>query len=168
MRRRKNMDQKQKRISGPRFNIFDFLIILGIAVCLTAIIARFIFINNVKENIVFADVYFEIEDVSDVTANAFCIPNESIYLQSNDVRIGLLSIAKAEPMKVRTENESGALVEALHPVRKTVTGKAQIKGVWHEDGFLVDGTYLASVGQTLDIYTRYASCTITVTAIQEK
>lgn len=162
------MDQKQKQISGPRFNIFDFLIILGIVVCVTVMIARAIFISNAQEDIVFADVYFKVEDISEATANALCMPNESIYLQSNDVRIGLFSTVHTEALKVWTENEDGIFVEAAHPIRKTVSGKAQIKGVWNEDGFLIEGTYLAAVGQTIDIYTKYASCTITITSIAEK
>ncbi len=166
--RKNNMDQKQKQISGPRFNIFDFLILLGAAVCLVAIVTRMIFVNNFKKNVVFADIYFEVENLSDVTANAFCVANESIYLRDSDVKIGLLSTATAAPMTVLTENENGVLVEAVHPDRKTVHGKAQIKGVWQEDGFWIEGTYLATVGKTLNIYTKYASCTITITSIHEK
>ena len=162
------MEQKKTQVFGPRFNIFDFLIILALFVCVTAVIVRMIFIANTKEEVVFADVYFEITDISEVTANAICVANESVYLQSNDVRIGLVNTAESEPMKVLTDGGSGILVEAVHPDKKTVRGKAQIKGVWHEDGFMVEGTYLAAVGQTLDIYTKYASCTITVTAITEK
>ena len=162
------MDQKQKQISGPRFNIFDFLIILGIVVCLAAIVARVIFISNAKDDIVYANVYFEIEDISEATANAVCVPNESIYLQSNDIRIGVFSTVTAEPLKVWADDGNGVLIEALHPNRKTVTGRAQIKGIWYDEGFLVEGTYLASVGQTIDVYTKYVSCTITITSIEEK
>ncbi len=162
------MDQKQKQISGPRFNIFDFLIILALAVCVATIIGRVIFVRNMREDVVLADVYFEVVGVSEVTANALCEQSDSIYLQSNDVRIGLINTATAEPCRVWTENEDGVLVEAVHPDKKTVYGKAQIKGVWYEDGFMVDGTYLASVGNTLDIYTKYASCTITIISITEK
>ena len=97
------MEQKKTQVFGPRFNIFDFLIILALFVCLTAVIVRVIFIANAKEDVVFADVYFEITDISEVTANAICVENESIYLQSNDVRIGLVNTAKAEPMKLLTD-----------------------------------------------------------------
>ena len=81
------MDQKQKQISGSRFNIFDFLIIVGIIVCLAAIAARMLFIGNEKKKVVFADVYFEVSGISEVTADALCVTNESIYLQSNDMQI---------------------------------------------------------------------------------
>jgi hypothetical protein len=53
------MDQKQKEISGFRFNIFDFLIILGILVCLTAVITLWIMIKNAKEETVYTDIYFD-------------------------------------------------------------------------------------------------------------
>ena len=162
------MEQKQKQISGFSFNIFDFLIILGILVCLVAVITRSIMINNAQEEIVYTDVYFEVKGISEVTANALCAADEPIYLQSNDVKIGIFSAVNVEPLKVWAEDENGRLIEVLHPDKKTVYGKAQIKGIWYEDGFLVDGTYFAKVGQTFDIYTKYASCTITVTAITEK
>jgi hypothetical protein len=162
------MDQKQKQISGPRFNIFDFLIILALVICFGAIIARVIFISNVKENIVFADVYFEVSDISDVTAEALHTENETIYLRANDAKIGVLTEISVQPYTVLTEDENGVLVEAVHPDKKTVRGKAQIKGVWYADGFLVEGTYLAAVGESFEIYTKYVSCVITVTGIAEK
>lgn len=162
------MDQKQKQISGPRFNIFDFLIILALVICLGAIIARVIFISNVKENIVFADVYFEVSGISDVTADALCAENETLYLRSNDVKIGVLMEASVQPYIVLTENADGVLVEAVHPDRKTVRGKAQIKGAWYADGFKVGGMYLAAVGESFEIYTKHASCMITITGIAEK
>ena len=162
------MNQKQKQISGVGFNIFDFLIILGILVCLVAVITRSVMISNAQEEIVYADVYFEVKGVSDVTANALCVSNEPIYLQSNDVEIGFFSTVESKPLRVFSEDENGHLIEVLHPEKQTVYGTAQIKGGWYQDGFLVDGTYFAKVGQTFDIYTKYASCTITVTAIAEK
>ena len=161
------MDQKQKQISGFRFNIFDFLIILGILVCLIAVVTRWIMISNAKEEIVYTDVYFEVKGISEVTANALCAENEAIYLQSNDVNIGVFTELASEPLTVWAEDENGYLIEAVHPDKMAVYGKAQIRGVWYQDGFLVDGTYFAKVGQTFDIYTKYASCTITVTAITE-
>ena len=163
-----NMDQKQKQISGSRFNIFDFLIIVGIVVCLAAIAARILFIGNEKKNVVYADVYFEISGISEVTAEAISVPNESIYLQSNDIRIGVMNETQTEAQKVLTDNGEGVLVEALHPEKKTVYGMAQIKGVWYEEGFMVDEAYLATVGSSLEIYTQYASCTITITSITPK
>jgi hypothetical protein len=129
---------------------------------------RVIFVANRKEDIVFADVYFEVTGISEVTANALCVQNESIYLQSGDARIGLINNVRSEPCTVRTEDENGALIEAVHPDKKSVYGMAQIKGVWHEEGFVVEGMYLATVGSTLDIYTKYASCTITITSIEQK
>ena len=162
------MDQKQKQISGVRFNIFDFLIILGILVCITAVVARAILIGSAKNEIEYTDVYFEVKGVSDVTARALCVPDAPIYLQSNDVKIGFFNTVDSKPLTVWAEDENGYLIEALHPDKHTVYGIARIRGIWYEEGFLVDGTYFVNVGQTFDIYTKYASCTITVTAITEK
>ena len=162
------MDQKQKQISGSRFNIFDFLIIVGIVVCFAAIAARILFISNQKEKVVFADVEFEISGISEVTAEALSMPNESVYLQSNDVRIGILNVSQVEAQKVLVEAADGTLVEAAHPEKKTVYGTAQIKGVWYAEGFMIDEAHLAKVGDTLEIYTKYVSCTITITALKQK
>ncbi len=161
------MDQKQKQISGPRFNIFDFLIIVGLFVCVAAIAARMLFIGNEKEKVAYADVHFEVIGISDATAEALCVPNESIYLESNDIKIGVVSTAESGAQKVLTETADGTLVEALHPEKKTVHGNAQIKGVWHDEGFMIEGAYLAKVGETLEIYTKYVSCTITITSITQ-
>ena len=59
-------------------------------------------------------------------------------------------------------------IEALHPEKKTVYGMAQLKGVWYDEGFMIDEAYLATVGSSLEIYTKYASCTITITSITPK
>ena len=112
------MDQKQKEISGFRFNIFDFLIILGILVCLTAVITRWIMIKNAKEETVYTDIYFEVEGISEATAHALCMPDEAIYLQSNDVNIGVFSTVEEKQLRVLTEDEDGRLIEALHPDKR--------------------------------------------------
>ena len=161
------MDQKQKKISGARFNIFDFLIILGILVCIIAVTTRAIMISKAQDEMVYTDICFEVKGVSEVTANALCIPGEAIYLQSTDVNIGTFSTVDSKPLRVLSEDDNGRLIEVVHPDKKTVYGTAQIKGVWYEDGFLVDGTSIVKVGQMFDIYTKYASCTITITSITE-
>lgn len=162
------MDQKQKKISGPRFNIFDFLIILALLVCVVAIVIRVIFIENTKQEIVLADIYFEVEGVSEVTAAALCVPNQSLYLQGEEVKIGILNSATSSVQKVMAEDGKGGFVEALHPDKKTVEGKARVMGIWTEDGFWINETCLVTVGKSIDIYTEKVCCTITITDIAEK
>ena len=161
------MNQKQKKISGPRFNIFDFLIILALLVCVVAIVLRVIFIENTRQEVVLADIYFEVEGVSDVTAEALCVPNQPLYLQSNDTKIGILNSATSSAQMVWTEDGKGGLVEALHPDKKTVQGKARVMGIWTEDGFWINETCLVTVGKGVEIYTQTACCTIIISDITE-
>jgi len=162
------MDQKQKNISDPRFNIFDVLIVLALVICLVAIGIRLIFIGKSGKDVVQTEVSFEVAGVSEVTAEALCRPDRHIYLQSDNSRAGSVSSAEYTAQSVWTEDCSGNSVEALHPDKKTVRGIARIKGIWTDDGFWINGSQLIAVGQTLDIYTEDAFCTITITAIAEK
>ena len=162
-----NAQKKKRKASGPRFNIFDFLIIFTILVCIGAIAVRAIFIDNAKKEITTAKIVFEVSGISAVTADALCIAEQPIYLQSDDTWIGTVISASAIPQKVWEKDEAGMLQSASHPEKKTVRAEALISGTWSEDGFLIGGTNLASVGKTFAIYTPHVSCTVTVVSISE-
>ena len=157
--------KKKKRASGPRFNVFDFLIILTILVCIGAIAVRAIFIDSAKKEITTANIVFEVSGISEVTADALCIAEQPIYLQSDDTWIGTMISASASPQKVWEKDEAGMLQSAFHPEKKTVRTETVISGTWSEDGFLIGGTALASVGKTFAVYTPYVSCTVTVVSV---
>ena len=161
------MSKKNPNKKGPKFNIFDLLIILAILSCVSAIVVRVFFIDEVTEDMKSATVQFTIEGVSEMTANAFCVPERSIYLQSDNSEIGTLVKASYSAQKLFAEDAGGKLVEVLHPVKKEVQGVAKMDGFWSEDGFLIGGTYLATVGSTLDIYTKDVACTITIVSVSE-
>ena len=156
---------KKKKKSGPRFNVFDFLIIFAILVCAGAIIVRAIFIGSAEKDRDTAAVVFEISYISDVTAEALCKEDQPIYLQSDDERIGTMKTATASPQIVWERDANGVLQSVLHPAKYEVRAETLIEGVWTEDGFLIGGTRLATVGDTFDIYTPYVSCTLTVVSV---
>ena len=166
-----NISAKHKKrrssASGPRFNVFDFLIILAIIICVGALIARAAFVGGFKKEFTRARVVFEVSGVSSVTADALAISYQSIYLQSDDTWVGTIISASQSPQKVFERDVNGTLQSASHPEKKTVRIEAFIRGMWTEDGFLIVGEDIASVGSTFDIYTPYASCTVTVVGITE-
>jgi hypothetical protein len=162
-----NTQKKKRKASGPRFNVFDFLIIFTILVCVGAIAVRAIFIGNAKKEITTAKVVFEVSGISSVTAEALCIPEQPLYLQSDDTWIGTVVSAVASPQKVWEKDETGMLQSAFHPEKKTVRAEAVISGTWSEDGFLIGGTNLAAVGKNFAIYTPSVSCTVTVVSVSE-
>ena len=162
-----NNKKKKRKSSGPRFNVFDFLIIFTILVCVGAIIVRAIFIGSVKNENTTAKVVFEVNSISSATADALCIAEQPIYLKSDNALVGTVTSASQSPQKVLEKDENGMLQLAFHPEKKEVRGEAVMSGVWGEDGFLIGGTDLVAVGKTFNIYTPYASCTITIISVSE-
>ena len=90
-----------------------------------------------------------------------------MYLQKDDTKIGILTAASYEPLKLLTEDAGGKLVEVQHPSKKQINGTAMLSGYWGADGFLIGGTHLATVGSTFAIYTKDVACTITIIGIEE-
>lgn len=162
-----NANKKKKRASGPRFNMFDFLIIVTILVCIGAIVVRAVFIDSAKQEITTAKMVLEVNGISAVTAEALCIAEQPLYLKSDDTWIGTVVSASMTPQKVWEKDETGKPQSAFHPEKKTVTAEAVISGTWSEDGFLIGGTNPVSVGKTFEIYTPHVSCTVTVVSVSE-
>ena len=159
--------KRRSSVSGPRFNVFDFLIILAIVICVGAIIARAAFVGGFKKEFTRARIVFEVSGVSSVTADALSISYQSLYLQSDDTWIGTVIAASQSPQKVFEKDTDGVLQAASHPEKKTVRIEAFVRGMWTEDGFLIVGEDIATVGNTFNVYTPYASCTVTVIGITE-
>ncbi|MBQ8496338.1 MAG: DUF4330 family protein [Clostridia bacterium] len=159
------MQTKQK--TGPRFNIFDVLIILAVISCIAAIVVKVFFIEEVQADLNNAEITFIVENVSEGTAEAFCVPDRQIYLQDDDTQIGTLQSASYSAQKLLVEDAGGKLVEADHPTKKQIQGVASMSGYWSEDGFLIGGTHLATVGSTFKIYTKDVACTIKIVGIAE-
>ncbi len=164
-----NRKKRRRRATGPRFNVFDFLIIFMLLVCVGAIVARSIFIGSFKKEITGAKMIFEVSDISAVTADALCVTElpQSMYLQSDDSWIGNIVSASQSPQEVWEKDANGVPQLVLHPEKKTVRGEALLRGLWTEDGFFIGGADLATVGKTFKIYTPYVSCTITVISVSE-
>ncbi len=162
------MSTQTKQKTGPRFNVFDVLIILAILSCIAAIVIKIFFIEDVQADLKNARIAFTVENVSEATAEAFCVQNRVIYLQDSDAQIGTLEKASYSAQKLLVEDMGGKLVEAKHPTKKQIEGEALISGYWSADGFLVGGTHLATVGSTFKIYTKDVACTITIVGVSEE
>lgn len=161
------MSTQTKTKSGPKFNIFDVLIILAVLACIAAIVIKIFFIDDVEEDIRSASIAFTVQGVSEETAEAFCIQNRDIYLQKDDTKIGTLTEASYSPQKLLTEDAGGKLVEVQHPTKMQIEGSGSFSGYWGADGFLIGGTHLATVGSTFAVYTKDVACTITIVGITE-
>ena len=161
--------QKKRRMkaTGPKFNVFDFLIIFMILVCVGAIVARGIFIGFFQKEISGAKIVFEVSNVSDVTADALCITPQPMYLRSDDSWIGNINFASQSAQQVWEKDADGVLRSASHPDKKTVRVEVLARGLWTEDGFFISGADIATVGKTFEIYTPYVSCTVTVVSVSE-
>lgn len=159
------MQTKQK--TGPKFNIFDVLIILAVISCIAAIVVKIFFIEEVQADLNNAEITFIVENVSEGTAAAFCVPNRQIYLQDDNTEIGTLQTASYSAQKLLVEDSGGKLVEADHPTKKQILAVASMSGYWGEDGFLIGGTHLATVGSTFKIYTKDVACTIKITGVSQ-
>lgn len=161
------MANPSKIKNGPKFNIFDILIILAVLVCVGAIIFRVFFISETQEDFRHAYVTFKVEGVSEETAQAFCIANREIYLQNGDAKIGTIAEASYTALPVLAEDAGGKLIAVDHPLKKQIVGSAVMTGYWGSDGFLLGGTHLVTVGSTFNIYTKDVACTITIVHISE-
>ncbi len=151
--------------TGVRFNIFDVLIILAVLACIAAIGVRAYFLATTEEQMQTARVEFVVKSVSDVTAEAFSKQYSTLYLTSTDKEIGTIINAYYSAAVVDAETADGTIVRALHPDKLDIYGFANLSGVWSEDGFLIGGTTLASVGNTVAVYTQDAMCMITIVSI---
>lgn len=156
----------EKKFSGVRFNLFDIILVVVIIACIVGLVFHTYFTKDLVEDYTeTATIVISVSDISEQTALAFCVNGAPIYLQETDAKIGILETTEYHPMSLELENEQGVLVKVTHPEKKVVRATAIFEGTWTEDGFLIDGTKLATIGTTLKIYTSGAVCTITITDI---
>lgn len=156
----------EKKPTGVRFNLFDVILILVIVSCIAGLAFHMYYTKDLAEDYTeTATIAISISDVSEQTAIAFCVNGAPIYSQETDTKIGVLDTTEYGPLVLDLETEQGILVKATHPEKKSIRATATFIGTWTEDGFLIDGTKLATIGTTLKIYTGGAVCTITITDI---
>ncbi len=163
------MAPSDKKRSSARFNLFDVTLILVIVACIAGIVLHAYFTKDLTETYSEnAQITIRVAGVSEQTANAFCVAGAPIYLQETDVRIGTVESAEYAPHTLDLETADGILVKAEHPEKKDISAVATFTGTWTDDGFLIGGTTLATVGKTLNIYTDNAVCTITVVSVSQQ
>ena len=159
----------EKKRSGARFNLFDVILILVITAGIAGLVLHATFTKDLTETYSdTAKISISVSDISEQTAAAFCVSGAPIYLQETDEQIGTLDIGVYTPLMLEIENSEGALVKVKHPEKKSIRATAIFTGAWTDDGFLIGGTTLATIGKTLKIYTDNVVCEITVTGITKQ
>ncbi len=147
------------------FHVLDAFIFLLVALCIAAIVMRIVQTSVRKEQFETTSVTFSVIDVAEDTAKALHA-GSTVYLASNNDKIGSISTVTYGPATLSAKDENGNLVSVAHPTRKTITGTALLTGIWTDDGFLINGTLLASAGATVLIYTNEVECTLTVEKVE--
>ena len=153
--------------SGAPFNLFDVIIILALVACIAAIIVRAYFTANIKNDFTTAQVEFIVSGVSEYTAQALQEggAGRALYLASGDDEIGTIDTVSCTASEIYAEDAAGALILLPHPDKKDIRGTATLRGIWTDDGFMIDGTVPATVGKSISVYTQDAACSITITAV---
>lgn len=159
------MDKKAN--DKPRFNIFDILIIFAIIACIAAIGLRFYFMNNTGVKSDSTTIKFEVYGISKENALEFSA-RKKIYLQSNDEEIGKFEVVEANAAKIEAFDKSGNVTMVDHPDKQTVSGTATVIGKWGDNGFMLNGTQLLSLGTQIYVYTDRNMFSMTVIEISEK
>ena len=160
------MASSENKKSGARFNLFDVILILVIVACIAGIVVHAYFTKDLTETYSeIANISIQVDGVSEVTANAFCKGGATIYDQETDKNIGTVMEASYFAQILELENAEGILVKVEHPEKKSITATVAFTGTWTDDGFLIGGNTLATIGKTLKIYTEDAVCTITITGV---
>ncbi len=158
------MSETKKR--GFRLNLFDVILILAVIACIAGIALHAYFTRSLTEEYTeIARVRFTVENLSEHSAAAVKKEGAAIYAEKGDHKLGTMGTVSSELYTVAVENEAGTLVSVSHPDRLTVKGEATLIGTWTDDGFLLSGSELLTVGTTIHVYTEYASFLMTVSGI---
>ena len=160
------MSKNNQSRSGARFNLFDVILILALIACIGGIVSHVYFISDLNEQQSDrATIAFSVSGVSERTAETFCVTDCAIYSSENDHLLGSLVTAAYTNQALSIEAPDGSLVTVTHPDKMDITGDMSLTGTWSEDGFLIDGITLATVGKTISVYTNGAVCTVTITGV---
>ncbi len=160
------MSNTENKKTGVRFNFFDVLLILAVVSCIAGLVLHAYFTEDLSKTYSQeAQITLTVTDISENTAIALCRKDTSVYFEENDALIGTVTWSTYAPMNVELERADGTLVNALHPHKKTAVLTTIMSGTWTDDGFLITGNTLATVGKTLKIYTQDAVCTVTITEV---
>ena len=170
--------QQQKKRSGVKFNVIDFLIVVIALLCILSLVARY---TNVLEKIGVSEqmqqyeVTFAIKDLRYTTPNFFHI-NDKVYLKDGkQTYMGTLlnrEIGSTDALTItlssRYIQEETGFISAYYEENTLVdvTGRMLCMGTVNEEGyFLLGGDLYLAEGQKLAVYTDLVDFELTVTGI---
>lgn len=156
----------EKKSSDARFNIFDVIIILILLICIAAVSVRAYFTANIRDTFENATIEFTVSGVSKNTAASFHQYRKIYFALTND-EIGSITEVSYGPAKLYAADASGTPIEVDHPDKKDVHGTATFSGIWTDDGFMINGTELATVGKSIHIYTHDVECILTIVSVSK-
>lgn len=156
-------------IKKSHFNVFDVLIIVAVLACIAAVVLRARFAANAATSEV-CGFDFVISSVLPDTAEKTeksLEGGKKLYLSSDDTEIGYILSASACDTKVCVAGADGALHEVIDPTRKDIVGECIFYGSYNDLGFYIGGNRLATVGDTLIVYSDTMEFSVTITGMYE-
>lgn len=167
-----------KAKKAVRFGILDAFIILLVIAIVVGVFLRFNFSDMITkaQNRKDYAITFSIKNIRHTTDEYFNV-GDSVYFESDDELFGTLmtysdlsKFALDKRPSSKVFNENGEIIEVSYPNTETridVTGRIKCEGTLSESGFLLNNSTYIAPGQTINIYTRLVSVTITVLEITE-
>ena len=156
-----NKEEKKKTLFSSGGVFVDIFIGFLIAACLAGIVYR-CFIYNPDTGVDQGEsymVYFEIEDAHESYAR-YLESGDAVYCAKSGLRLGAIAVHEQS-------DENSVLAEHQRPDDdKRVFGVLRsIPGVLREGTLVLDGSYMLTPGQTLEIYTDTVSVTVRIIRI---
>lgn len=156
-----NREEKKKTLFSSGGVFVDIFIGFLIAACLAGIVYR-CFIYNPDTGVDQGEsymVYFEIEDAHE-SYSRYLESGDAVYCAETGLRLGAIAVHEMS-------DENSVLAEDLEPDDdKRVFGVLRsIPGELREGTLVLDGSYMLTPGQTLEIYTDTVSVTVRIIRI---
>ncbi len=156
-----NREEKKKTLFSSGGVFVDIFIGFLIAACLAGIVYR-CFIYNPDTGVAQGEsymVYFEIEDAHE-SYGRYLNSGDAVYCARSGLRLGAIAVHEQS-------DENSVLAEDHKPDDdKRVFGVLRsIPGVLREGTLVLDGSYMLTPGQTLEVYTDTVSVTVRVIRI---
>lgn len=171
------VEPTQKKRSGARFNVVDFLIILVLLLCVFSVVARYTTLFHkigLTRDLEEYEVSFTVSNLRYTTPNFIHI-NDEIYETDGNKKIGTLLSCEEGSMDALTitlaskyVQSEGGFVAAYYEENSLVdaSGRFLCSGRVNDDEyFFLDGDQYLAVGQKLVVYTELVDLEITVTGI---
>ena len=149
-----------------RFNIIDFIIILGVLIIAASIIFRtqiITFFSADASN----DEYtltFEIELINNEDA-ALIDLNDTLTWIENDISFGTIKeLSAPKKASIYEKDQNGNIIFSLSETQSTLTGTINLDAITN-NGCYVDGMYFVGAGMTVTLATKNVQFTAIITAV---